>query len=145
MELELDRLIRNGSFEDVKSYIERNPLSVREQCPDSGTLPLHRLLFPSHCEFEKDWPVLFSYDILHRKEKVHLLVETYPEGLTVKDNDGQIPLHAAVGDRWLGFEENSEAKALEVTACVLKAFQAGSLFRDLNGTSGGHFKANRTI
>jgi ankyrin repeat protein len=58
-----------------------------------------------------------------------LLIETYPEGLTVKDLKGQVPLHMTVGD--VLRDEAAINEGLELLACVLKAFPAASQIRDL--------------
>lgn len=138
---ELDRLLEYGSYEDVKSYIERNPLLFREQRPDNGTLPLHRVL----CAFliavgarergSVSISTSQSPDFLHRKEKVQLLIETYPQGPTIKDHDGHIPLHAVVGDYWCKFGQPWESEATELSEYVLKAFSAATHFRDSEGKS----------
>jgi ankyrin repeat protein len=97
-------------------------------------MSLHRVLARSvwHCEYVGS---LFpNHHILQRKKKVHLLIETYPESLTIKDNDGQLPLHAAVGDDWCElFGEDVDPVCMKLAAFVFRAFPAALQFRDSEG------------
>jgi ankyrin repeat protein len=142
MVLELDRLICYGTVEEVRSYIERNPLSVQQQCPYSGTLPLHRVVsLPPQDWYEDDeeWQQEFfrqqhgNHQNLHRKEKVQLLIESYPEGLTIKDHEGRVPLHAAVRYVFMDEDETVDVECMELLAHVFNAFPAASRFRDSEG------------
>lgn len=126
---ELDQLICFGSYEDVKSYIECNPLSVQEQCLDSGTLPLHRALRAAGMvPFGRGGTggVIFTSQ---------LLISTYPEGLTInKDHNGHVPLHAVVRYVYIKNEaEMADAKCMELLVYVLNALPATLLFCDLEG------------
>jgi hypothetical protein len=60
-----------------KSYVERNPQTIREQCPDTGTLPLHCIVSqPQGWRFVKWEEALGSsdYQILHQKKKLDSLI-----------------------------------------------------------------------
>jgi hypothetical protein len=125
---EIDRWIRDGSMEDFQSFVQRKPHVIREQCPDSGTLPLHRVL-------------TFEYPILHRKKKLALLIDTYPEGLTIKDNKGRVPLHTATGADVPHLSQEDDSieddtyESMDLLAFVIKAFPAASQIRDLRGNT----------
>jgi ankyrin repeat protein len=132
---ELDRLLCFGSYEDVKSYVQQNPQSIREPCPERGTLPVHRIFSDPQLWYrDEEWQVSFPpenhHRILHRQEKLALLMELYPGGLTVQDaKNGQVPLHAAVVD---GRDEDDD-EAMELLASVFRACPAASQVRDLRG------------
>jgi ankyrin repeat protein len=70
-------------------------------------------------------------------------MELYPGGLTVQDRkNGHIPLHAAIVDGRSDDDDetvdgddddDNNDESLELLACVLQAFPAGSQIRDVNG------------
>jgi ankyrin repeat protein len=71
-----------------------------------------------------------DHKILLRKEKLGLLIEKYPEGLTIKDRNGQIHLHAAIP--WQ-YPNEDEDESMDLLACVFDSFPVASQIRDSNG------------
>ena len=78
-----------GTLEDVKKYVKENPGSVREKDEETGRIALHDAVDATVLEENHDRVTVVGL------EKITLLLQSYPEGITEKDKQGRLPLHVA--------------------------------------------------
>ena len=71
----LVQLLREGTLEQVKSYVKQNPESVKEKDEETGRIALHDAVDASINDEDELVGVV-------ELEKVMILLETYPMGVT---------------------------------------------------------------